>query len=117
MLGMGMTPRGVWSTLRTPGTTQPHHDLGRHLFWPATPGITVIQLNLSRDRDHNVPGSADTWTVSSYPAWWHAGDRVTGSRTLSLTSVCDVGMYLRLSNNSLSGAGYVHQYLTINGVS
>ncbi|MBN2099406.1 MAG: hypothetical protein JW753_07405 [Dehalococcoidia bacterium] len=79
-------------------------------------GVSVMRLTpLLVTETIAYPGSFDTWSVASNPYWWHAGDSVTGTRTLSLPSVCEVGLYMRLSYNSLNGNGYVHQYLTING--
>lgn len=53
------------------------------------------------------PVSSDTWTVASYPYWWHAGDSVVGSRTMGLSSVDQAHVHLVIDGNYLNGTGHV----------
>lgn len=69
------------------------------------------------DRDQSItfPTSTDTWTVSSYPYWWHVGDTVYGTHNVS-PAATSVSVSLALIYNSLtSGCGYVDLDFRIAG--
>jgi hypothetical protein len=60
------------------------------------------------DRDEVVvfPSSADTWQIASNPYWWHVGDTVYGTHTVSMGAVTHADITLYLTTNALtSGCG------------
>jgi uncharacterized repeat protein (TIGR01451 family) len=68
---------------------------------PASEGVTF-------------PATGDVVNVAGDPYWWHAGDFAEGVRTLGLSNVTRVDYGLVISNNSLTGTGYVDFNLSIN---
>ncbi len=64
--------------------------------------------------DFDFPTSADTWSVQSYPYWWHVGDTVFG--TYVTTEASDhVEISLTLIYNSLNGGGHCDFEFEIDG--
>lgn len=73
--------------------------------FPVDPGS--FSGNPDRDQIVNFPTSADTWTVASYPYWWHVGDTVYGTHSVALGTVNHADLTLYLVYNSLTpGCGY-----------
>jgi M6 family metalloprotease-like protein/uncharacterized repeat protein (TIGR01451 family) len=60
------------------------------------------------------PATGDVVSVASDPFWWHAGDFAEGVRTLTLSNVTGVDYGLVISDNRLTGTGYVDFDLSIN---
>jgi hypothetical protein len=74
-------------------------------------------FNGNPDRTESVafPTSLDTWSVSSYPYWWHVGDTVYGVHTVTYSSVCHADVALKIDVNVLnSGGGHVDLDFKIN---
>jgi hypothetical protein len=62
------------------------------------------------------PTSADTWNLVYYPYWWHVGDTVYGTHTVSLSTVNHADLTVYLSYSSLSpGCGFVNIDFRIAG--
>jgi hypothetical protein len=77
------------------------------------PGV----FNGNADRDETVafPTSGDTWSVYYYPYWWHAGDTVYGTHSVTFGCVTHVDLVFKISYNVLSGTGHVDLDFRING--
>ena len=61
------------------------------------------------------PTSLDTWSVASYPYWWHVGDTVYGTHSTSYGCVCHADVALKIGNSVLNGTGHVDLDFRING--
>jgi hypothetical protein len=82
------------------------------------PTYTPGHFEGTTDRDEivNFPTTGDTWSVASYPYWWHAGDTVYGSHTVALGSVTHADVSLKIDDTVLSDPGYVDLDFRIAGV-
>lgn len=82
--------------------------------FPPDPGTFVG--NPDRDELVVFPSSIDTWTINSYPYWWHVGDTVYGTHTVSLGTVSHADITLYLTQNYLtSGCGFCNIDFRIAG--
>lgn len=75
----------------------------------------VFEGNPDRDETVLFPTSQDTWQVASYPYWWHQGDTVFGTHSVSLDCVDHVDIALKISYTVLNGGGHVDLDFRIDG--
>jgi hypothetical protein len=76
----------------------------------------IFQGTADRDETVSFPTSQDTWSVYYYPYWWHVGDTVYGTHTVSMSSVNHAEIMLYLTYNALTpGCGFVNLDFRLNG--
>lgn len=92
--------------------------LGARLLEPttgATLAYSTVQFRFTYAQDTaSFPMTGDSYTVQSYPYWWHSNDQAQGVRTLALSSVNALKMNLIIGENYLIPAAKVDMAVYVN---